>query len=87
MSEEDVPSDNELTEMKKGLEHVETKAAASERKVVLKCAKCDTVQDFPVCEECGETMDFGEDKFACSSCEKEEPVPTHCNETMIPKIV
>lgn len=87
MSEETPPSDNELTERKESLKHVEIKAAPSERNVVLKCTKCETVQNFPVCDKCGEPMDFEEEKFLCSSCEKEEPIPTHCDENMVPKIV
>jgi hypothetical protein len=87
MSEKDTPpSDSELAEGKSGLEHVETKTAVSERKVVLVCAKCGAEQDFPVCEECGEPMDFEETKFSCASCEKDAPVPAHCGEPMAPKI-
>ena len=81
------PSDDELAEGKEGLEHVETKAAVSERKVVLVCSKCGANQDFPVCEGCGEPMDYEEDKFSCASCAKEAPIPTHCGEPMAPKIV
>lgn len=80
------PSDTELEKGKEVLEHVETKPVTSERKVVLVCGKCGAEQDFPVCEECGEPMDFEENKFTCS-CGKEEPVPTHCGEAMAPKIV
>lgn len=81
------PSDTELAKGKEGLEHVETKAAISERKVVLVCSKCGAEQDFPVCEECGEPMDFEESKFSCASCAKEAPVPEHCGGPMAPKIV
>lgn len=88
MSDKDTPpSDAELEKGKEGLAHVETKEVHSERKVVLKCAKCGAEQDFPVCEECGEPMDFEETKFVCESCGKEAAVPTHCGEPMAPKIV
>ncbi|MHA2226569.1 MAG: hypothetical protein ACXAC8_15270 [Candidatus Hodarchaeales archaeon] len=87
MSEKDVPSDSELEKGKGGLEHVETKIVASERKVVLKCGKCGTEQDFPICEECGDPLNYEEDKLECDSCGKTEPVPTHCDEPMTPKIV
>lgn len=87
MSEDKPPSGAELSEGKESLKHVETKATISERKVILKCTKCDTTQDFPVCEECGEPMDFEETKFFCASCGKDTPIPTHCDENMVPKIV
>lgn len=86
MSEEEKPpSDAELVEGAEKLEHVETKAAASERKVVLSCTKCGETQDFPVCEECGEPMNLEEDKFSCH--DKNVPVPEHCGEKMAPKII
>ncbi len=89
MSEEKdtTPSDTELEKGKEKLAHVETKEVRSERKVVLKCTKCDTEQDYPICEECGEPMEFEETKFACESCGKEAAVPTHCGGPMAPKIV
>ncbi len=85
MSEEDKPpSDQELSAGKEGLAHVETKTGISERKVLLACAKCGTTQDFPVCDECGEAMHYEETKFTCHG---EKPIPEHCGETMVPKIV
>ena len=85
MSEEDIPKDTDLEKSKDSLEHVETKEIHSKRKVVLKCAKCDVEQDFPVCEECGEQMTLEGDKLVC--CDKEIPVPTHHEEAMVPKII
>ena len=89
MSEEKdtTPSDTELEKGIEKLEHVETKEVHSKRKVVLKCTKCDAEQDFPMCEECGEPMDYEETKFACATCENEAAVPTHHDEPMAPKIV
>lgn len=85
MPEENIPSDNELEERKEGLEHVETKPITSERKAVLSCVKCNTEQDFPECENCGEQLSLEGDKLVC--CDKQIPIPIHCNEPMVPKIV
>lgn len=78
------PSGDELSSQKDGLEHVETKAAPSERKIVLICSKCNETMDFPVCDECGEPMNYEETKFTCHG---EKPVPEHCGTPMVVKIV
>ena len=85
MSEEKPPSVEELAAGKEGLEQVETKAVSSDRRVILNCSKCGSTQEFPLCEECGEPMNFEENKFTC--CGKEVAIPTHCGEAMVPKIV